>query len=242
MAYKGKKSVLAVDLLPVIGWKRVALIKRAKWPCLEKLCIVGGHFDADNEHNENLPEHERNLPDISVPHAALREANEEIHLETVTLEDLVEWCWLDEIGRDPREEQPDEDRRVSKCFLVHLESEEALKDCFADSDALELVICDIDSLTEDDMGFDHWIAIKKLQAEKQRLWEFWTQLSSHCFTHRCDALITEEKLLQDECTADTLDIAWHTSEGRAQLITMGIEMFIVACPFCGHKITPPIFY
>lgn len=135
--------ILTVDILVTIRKKEVFLIRRAKAPFTDKLVMPGGHV----EDGEELCE------------AAARELEEETRL-TVSSESLSPLLILDAIDRDPRP-----GHRVSHVFHIDLVDRTLLETCRAESDAKEIVIRSIDSLSADEIGFDHWLAIEKLKKE-----------------------------------------------------------------------------
>jgi len=135
--------ILTVDILVTIAKKDVLLIRRAKAPFTDKLVMPGGHV----EEGEELCE------------AAVRELEEETRL-TVSSEHLAPLLILDAADRDPRP-----GHRVSYVFWIDLVDWKLVETCRADSDAKEIVIRSIDSLSADEIGFDHWIAIEKLKKE-----------------------------------------------------------------------------
>ena len=108
-----KLTLACVDVIPVINMTKVVLTKRAIPPFMDKLSIIGGHVDGDNRDNPNPTL--RFPPDTGFKGAGVRETLEEgkIPLSEAELHFL---CHLDKIGRDSRELEPDEDRRVSTCF------------------------------------------------------------------------------------------------------------------------------
>ena len=137
------KMINTADVVVTIGRTRVVLIKRAKEPFLDKDALVGGHFDET---------------DTSSAHTGARELEEEIGL-VVAEEDLELLCMLDAPDRDPR---PD-GRRVSTVWHVDFPDESVLKGCKPASDAKEIVIRDLASIREEDMAFDHYLAIKAVR-------------------------------------------------------------------------------
>ena len=130
---------LTVDIAVRVNGK-VLLIKRRKEPFTDKLVMPGGHV----EKNENI---------IS---AAVRELAEETGL-CVKESQLQFLCWLDQPTRDPRSR-----RRISIVYRVDLLNENILGSCYAGSDAKEIVLKELRSLMPDEIGFDHWEAIKLL--------------------------------------------------------------------------------
>jgi 8-oxo-dGTP diphosphatase len=129
------------DIIVLIDWREVILIRRAQEPFMEKLAFPGGHVD----------EGERPVD------AAAREGHEEIGIK-FRADELELLMILDEPGRDPR---PGHDFSVS--FLVNLHgSELRLEDLKAASDAKEVIRRKLSELCPADMAFDHWKAIDYL--------------------------------------------------------------------------------
>lgn len=133
--------ILTVDILVTIAKKEVLLIKRAKPPFEDRLVMPGGHVEDGEE--------------LCV--AAARELEEETRL-TVSSKDLVALLVLDAIDRDPRP-----GRRVSHVFWIDLVDRSLVEMCRAESDAKEIVIRSLDSLTVNEIGFDHWLAIENIK-------------------------------------------------------------------------------
>ena len=128
--------LLTTDGLITINSKKVILIKRANPPFMDKLVMPGGHVDET---------------DLSVASACARELSEEIGL-TVDSKKLKLLMVLDDPHRDPRS-----DRRISIVYHLDLPSLPKLK---AATDAKEVIVREIKFLTPDEIGFDHWQAIK----------------------------------------------------------------------------------
>ena len=136
--------LLTVDILITIRGEKVVLISRKKEPFTDKLVLPGGHFEET---------------DPSLRHACAREAEEEIGF-VVGADELELFAELDAPGRDPRP-----GRRVSVVFSIDLKDETRLETCKAASDALEINVRRISSLSQDEIGFDHFKAIKKLKTQ-----------------------------------------------------------------------------
>ncbi len=137
-----KEAILTVDLAVTINGSEIVLISRAKPPFMDKLVLPGGHFEKT---------------DSSTAQACTREAMEEIGLR-IDPENLKLLTVLDDPDRDPRP-----GRRVSIAYTIDLSSYEAIKNCRASSDARSIHIREIDSLTQKEIGFDHWKVIKELK-------------------------------------------------------------------------------
>lgn len=73
--------------------------------------------------------------------------------------DLHQITILDSVDRDPR------GRKVSVVFVLILNSLEELYSCKAGSDAKEIIIRDVNSVTSDEVGFDHMLVINLLQGD-----------------------------------------------------------------------------
>lgn len=135
---------LTVDIIAVTKSGKLLLIKRAKPPFMNKLVLPGGKVE------EN---------DKSLKHTAARELMEEAGLE-IDPERMVFLTKLDQPNRDPR------GRWESTVFVVQL-SEQELSSTKAGSDAKEIVVREMSSLTEEKIGFDHFTAIKMWQEKVQ---------------------------------------------------------------------------
>lgn len=128
--------LLTADGVVTIQNKKIVLIKRAKPPFMDKLVLPGGHVDVE---------------DASVAAACARELQEEIRLKVLP-SDLTLLTILDAPGRDPRP-----DRRITIVYHIDLPKQPNLQ---AADDAASLTIKEIDSLSPEEIGFDHWLAIK----------------------------------------------------------------------------------
>lgn len=131
--------ILTTDGLITIQNKKIILIKRAKEPFMDKLVMPGGHVDDS---------------DTSVANACARELEEEIGLK-INSSDLKLFTILDFPDRDPRP-----GKRISIVYHIDLEKEPVLK---ADTDAKEVIIKNLDELSEVEVGFDCWQAIKLIK-------------------------------------------------------------------------------
>lgn len=117
----------------------IVLIRRAKPPFQHLLVLPGGHVE---ETDENLAL------------ACIRELKEEVGLN-VTEEQLRFLIQLKTPGRDPRYQHS-----VSDVFVVKLDHEPML---IAQSDAREVVIRNLYTITPEEVGFDHFLAIELLR-------------------------------------------------------------------------------
>ncbi len=125
------------DLVVTVDRSVVILIRRAKEPFMDKLALPGGHVE-----NEKCVQ------------AAVREAQEEIGLSVGTQE--VELLMLlDGPSRDPRP-----GHTLSLVYHIDLPSSDPrLARMRADSDAKQLVRRRLNTLTQNDMAFDHYRVI-----------------------------------------------------------------------------------
>lgn len=144
-----KKIYASTDVVVTINRQKIVLIKRVHPPFQDKLVLPGGFFEPD--------------VDRDVLESCVREAGEEINLrahfnrfELLTV--------LSKQGRDPRPWGP----RISVVYWVDITKGEA-KNLHAGDDAKEIVIRDLDSLTPDEIGFDHWNAILELRGRLEEL-------------------------------------------------------------------------
>lgn len=136
-----RESVILTADIVVTSGDRVLLIRRAKPPFEDKLVLLGGHVES----NETMFE------------AAVRELREETCLIADPSE-LKFLTYLDDPARDPRP-----GRRVSFVFQIDLTVDDPRLDSLkASDDARELVWRDLNSLSEKEIGFDHFKAINLL--------------------------------------------------------------------------------
>jgi len=134
-----EQTIQTVDIAVTCNG-HLLLIRRTKAPFEDKLVLPGGHVELGE----------------SAVEAIIREALEEIGL-VVRAEELRFLIRLDREHRDPRP-----GRRIS--LVYHLEiSASRLSECAAASDAREIVIREISSLNESEIGFDHFEAVRLLQ-------------------------------------------------------------------------------
>lgn len=135
---------LTVDAIVTIASEKILMIERAKEPFMDKLVLPGGHVEAE---------------DIDLRHACARELAEEVGL-VVDPSALRLVTLLDGADRDPRPL-----RRVSAVFHIDLPSADSLIDCEPASDAKALRVVNVLDLTKEEVGFDHWLAIKEVIGE-----------------------------------------------------------------------------
>ena len=134
-----RESVILTADIVVTYNNHVLLIHRAKPPFENKLVLPGGHVES----NETMLE------------AAVRELREETCL-IVDPSELHFLIYLDQLGRDPRP-----GRRVSFVFQIDLTVDDPrLETICASDDARELIWRDLASLSENEIGFDHFKAIR----------------------------------------------------------------------------------
>jgi bifunctional NMN adenylyltransferase/nudix hydrolase len=138
---KETAMIPTVDIAIVIARREIVLIGRAKPPFADRLVLPGGHVDPEDEDNA---------------HAAARELKEEIGLD-IDPGRLSPLMTLDRPNRDPRP-----GTRISEVFILHLDSREDVACCAPGSDAASLHVREIGSLTEEEIGFDHFEAIRAL--------------------------------------------------------------------------------
>lgn len=131
-------QIRTVDGLVVFNGK-IVLIKRAKPPFEDKLVLPGGHVEES---------------DLNLVLACQRELFEEIGL-VVPIEYIQFLMKLDRGGRDPRYLNS-----TSDVFLIKLDYEPRLT---AQSDAREVVVRELHSIVEEEIGFDHFEAIQLIQ-------------------------------------------------------------------------------
>jgi len=139
--YNPDDVILTVDVAIQVDDEYILLIERAKEPFMDKLVLPGGHVD---------------VTDVSLPLAAEREIKEELGLD-IPRDEMELLIILDGINRDPRK-----GRRVSVVYTLCI-SMNLAKFAMANSDAKAFHIKRLDELTEDQVGFDHWLAIDKLR-------------------------------------------------------------------------------
>ena len=130
-----------VDGAVTIGGTEILLIQRTKPPFEDCLVMPGGHVDEGERCAE----------------ACARELLEEIGLEVDEV-DLELLTLLDVPGRDPRP-----GHNLSIVFTIDLPDRNTIANCKAATDAKSLHVRRLDSLTPEEIGFDHWQAIELLQ-------------------------------------------------------------------------------
>ena len=133
-------TTFTVDIVVTINGRDLVLITRTKPPCMDKLCLPGGRVDPT---------------DIDHAHAAAREACEEINLR-VAPGDLRYLTTLDAVWRDERP-----GRWISTVFHIDLPNPDGL---YAGDDAKSLHVFSLASLRPEEIGFDHWEAIKLVRS------------------------------------------------------------------------------
>lgn len=127
-----------VDVALVAMNGTILLITRNKPPFMDKLVLPGGHIETGETERD----------------AAVRELSEEVGL-TLSPDRLSFLTILDSPGRDPRGE------KISSVFVTTITDEE-LRACRAGSDARSITARNLLTLTANDMGFDHYLVVKRL--------------------------------------------------------------------------------
>jgi len=214
-----KPTFLVVDIAVVVDGKKLLLIRRAIPPHMDKLVFPGGHVDA--------PDPERGIKaDLSVAHAGARESLEEMGL-VIKPEDLRFLMILDAPGRDERQDA----RRVSIALIVHRTSAE-VAGVRAASDAREIVRRKINSLRQEEFGFDHWLIALRLQHDLNVSRLFWNEKNEYGLPkHTCPAMV-------DNGWSNDIEIIYSFEENGAfiECTENGPADFserINLCPVCG---------
>jgi 8-oxo-dGTP diphosphatase len=125
--------------IAIVYHTKLLFIARTKPPFMDKIVLPGGHV----EMGETLEE------------AAVRELSEEVGL-TIDQHRLRFLTVLDAADRDPR------GHKVSTVFTVEI-SESELASCQAGSDARSMILRNIADVTAEEVGFDHFEAVRMLQ-------------------------------------------------------------------------------
>ncbi len=134
--------VLTVDIVLTLNNEKVVLIERTKEPFMDKLVFPGGHVEEiDNR----------------IIDACVREADEEICFKTKA-EDLKLLTILDKPGGDPRN-----GKRASVVYHINVTDEKIIEKLAPETDAKAIHLVNIKDLKKEDLGFDHWDAIKLLK-------------------------------------------------------------------------------
>lgn len=129
--------IVTVDGAVVVDGRALVLIRRAKPPCRELLVLPGGHVEET---------------DATLAEACARELAEEVGL-AIAPERLVLLTLLDRPGADPRYPL-----RMSVVYRVDITREEYER-MVAGSDAASLELVDLDALSPEQVGFDHYDAV-----------------------------------------------------------------------------------
>lgn len=132
-------TTLMVDVLVTVDMTHVVVIGRAKPPFMSTVVLPGGHVEESDD---------------SLSHAAARELREETGI-TVDPSELRLLCILDKRGRDPRYE-----RAVSVVYSIDLPRAYVSTHMRAGSDAKSIIVKSLSRLNKEDMGFDHFDAIR----------------------------------------------------------------------------------
>lgn len=208
--------------IPLIG-----LITRKKYPYADRYCLPGGHFDAGvwNQEKQCFEMNSQHGCDLTIEQTASRELAEEAML-CVSPDEWQFLMFLTAPNRDPRPDM----RRLSAVFWKDFSSFSSLLLGKANSDAASWTITNLMSLTEEVMGFDHWLVIQKLQkhwAETARTWSF----DGFKYVHKCNELFHDFGEIWRHPNANE---AYHSHSHNT------ILQPIKFCPGCGKSLTLPI--
>ena len=138
-----EKIIVTVDIAVVINRREIVLIRRAEDPFKGCLAMSGGHVEST---------------DASLAQAAARELREEVSLD-FDVSRFSPLMTLDRDGADPRP-----GKRISHVFVLHVASLSEISTRCAASDAASLHVCDLATLAEQDLAFDHFDAILVLRS------------------------------------------------------------------------------
>jgi ADP-ribose pyrophosphatase YjhB (NUDIX family) len=138
--------IVTVDGAVTVEGRALVLIRRTKAPCQDRLVLPGGHVEE---------------ADATLEEACARELAEEVGLETVP-ERLSLLAVLNQPGADPR--YP---RRASVVYHADI-SRERYEAMSAGSDAAAIELVEIDALTPERLGFDHYEAVPALRDRLKR--------------------------------------------------------------------------
>ncbi|OGF25645.1 hypothetical protein A2303_01135 [Candidatus Falkowbacteria bacterium RIFOXYB2_FULL_47_14] len=134
--------ILTVDAAIIVGGRSLLLLRRSKYPFAGKLVFPGGHAE-DKDGNTRT--------------AASRELFEETGIE-IPPERWGLLTVLDGRGRDPRY-----GFSVSVVYRADIDDPLILGKIRPSDEASEILLVPIDELREEDLGFDHFDAIKKIK-------------------------------------------------------------------------------
>ena len=218
---------------------QIILIRRKHAQQGDRLYFPGGHFDAGlwKESSRQFVGHhqiEGIKCDPSLRACLSRETGEEVHIVVYP----GEWTFLIELDapdRDPRFDM----RRVSLAYWKDLSAvPDSIK---ADDDVDSYQVVSLMDMTEDDLGFDHWLAIEILQEKWRKYAAIWSKSPTYGWVHACsnlqatvpdpaDKIRLSRIVYQDDCPQFVL-----FSEGGEHTLP-GMTMF---CPHCGADLTLP---
>lgn len=128
-----------VDMIEVLPDGRIPMIKRAKEPFMDKLCLPGGHIEQGETPRRT----------------AVREAKEEIGAAS----DEEKFKKLKYVGEfsDPNRDPRDDAQRISYGFMYEAGDSSKYS---SGSDAREVVLVNPNDLKPEEVGFDHYQIIK----------------------------------------------------------------------------------
>src|SRR3989339_688376 len=134
--------ILTVDAAIIVGGRSLLLLRRGKYPFAGKLVFPGGHAE-DKDGNTRT--------------AASRELFEETGIE-IPPERWGLLTVLDGRGRDPRY-----GFSVSVVYRADIDDPLILGKIRPSDEASAVMLVPIDEFREEDLGFDHFDAIKKIK-------------------------------------------------------------------------------
>lgn len=134
--------ILTVDAAILVGGRSLLLLRRNKYPFAGKLVFPGGHAE-DKDGNTRT--------------AASRELFEETGIE-IPPERWELLAVLDGLARDPRY-----GFSVSVVYRADINDPLILDKIRPSDESSEILLVPIDELREEDLGFDHFEAIKKIK-------------------------------------------------------------------------------
>ena len=218
---------------------KIILIRRKHAQQGERLYFPGGHLDAGlwkelSQQFVGHPQIEGIKFDPSLRICVSRETGEELQIHVYP----GEWTFLIELDapdRDPRSDM----RRVSIAYWKDLPTVPSIKK--ADAEIEEYLIVDLMSLTEDDMGFDHWLAIEILQEKWRAYADIWSKSPTFGWIHAC---INLQAAVVDPADKIRLSrIVYQDNKPQFVLFSEGSEHTLpgmtMYCPHCGADLTLP---
>jgi len=138
--YTNEDVVLTVDAVIRVGDDSLILIERSEEPYMDKMVLPGGHV---------------NIMDESLVIAVQRVVVEELSTY-IPASDFTFLTILDDVYRDPRV-----GRRISIVFTTQI-SHEVAQSVITKEGARDYRIFQFDEINEIMIGFDHYLAIKKM--------------------------------------------------------------------------------